>query len=378
MSTLPLISAKTSWAQARDIHSERFTRPIGEVLDLVATCPNGNVWQRVLGWFLTDDQDGTIVRAMMSDRGRRYLELIAAAHQKSSLVVASPQAQFNLVARVLSMAGQEFYNRDSVFGQCNKFLSRLFDYDQFVDGALIKRPSKTNLSYRWGKDNSLVKWNTAELIKRTRIKYCPYCNAETIYVVTKNGESEYYKSPLDHFLPKSRYPFFALTLTNLIPACGRCNTNYKLDKDPLSLWAVKVNPNSGDDIEIFRTAHPYIEDVYENFETRFGLVNGELKLIYHVLENDSLARSKTLMENLFRWSETYSELFLGEAARIATNITRVRPMYKKMIKSAFGLTVNLNLDRLICGFDTRTEDFMNHRHGKLKLDLFNRYGGECR
>lgn len=43
---------------------------------------------------------------------------------------------------------------------------------------------------------------------------CPYCNYPTRF-----------PSQIDHYLPKSSFPSFALTVENLVPACSDCNKN---------------------------------------------------------------------------------------------------------------------------------------------------------
>lgn len=61
------------------------------------------------------------------------------------------------------------------------------------------------------------------LAKQLNIKSCPYCNAEyTLYVEDVNniGVARF---QFDHFFPKSRYPYFSVSLFNLIPSCANCN-----------------------------------------------------------------------------------------------------------------------------------------------------------
>lgn len=61
---------------------------------------------------------------------------------------------------------------------------------------------------------------------------CPYCNDNKVKIVNKNNSTNdilYFE--LDHFYPKSKNPFFALSLFNLIPSCTTCNSNEKGDED---------------------------------------------------------------------------------------------------------------------------------------------------
>ncbi|MEO3736283.1 HNH endonuclease [Shewanella baltica] len=59
---------------------------------------------------------------------------------------------------------------------------------------------------------------------------CPYCNLETISIIQSNNKGKMLLS-LDHFYPKSLYPYLALSFYNLIPSCHNCNSNIKQDKN---------------------------------------------------------------------------------------------------------------------------------------------------
>lgn len=59
--------------------------------------------------------------------------------------------------------------------------------------------------------------NTTQFISNTGLKICPYCGNEKV------KESNRTKTDLDHFLPKRKYPLFALCYYNLIPSCIFCN-----------------------------------------------------------------------------------------------------------------------------------------------------------
>jgi hypothetical protein len=59
------------------------------------------------------------------------------------------------------------------------------------------------------------------------VKVCPFCGCENLEAPTLPQED------LDHYLPRSRYPFAAANLRNLAPMGGRCNSSYKRIQDPL-------------------------------------------------------------------------------------------------------------------------------------------------
>jgi len=60
-----------------------------------------------------------------------------------------------------------------------------------------------------------------QYIRQFKIKACVYCNAA--FCVTDNDGVAYYT--VDHWMPKSRYPHFAISFFNLVPCCFSCNRN---------------------------------------------------------------------------------------------------------------------------------------------------------
>lgn len=64
-------------------------------------------------------------------------------------------------------------------------------------------------------------------------KFCPYCSVSRV-------------KTLDHYLPKGKYPTYAITPANLVPSCRDCNTEKET-----------ATSNTLDEMFI----HPYFEDV---------------------------------------------------------------------------------------------------------------------
>jgi 5-methylcytosine-specific restriction endonuclease McrA len=57
------------------------------------------------------------------------------------------------------------------------------------------------------------------IVDEMKLTVCPYCNRNYVNNLSKNKAS----AQLDHFIDKSTYPIFALSLYNLIPCCQACN-----------------------------------------------------------------------------------------------------------------------------------------------------------
>ena len=117
---------------------------------------------------------------------------------------------------------------------------------------------------------------------------CPYCTIKNV-------------TTIDHFLPKSEYPFLSVTPTNLVPSCRDCNTDKKVSY-----------PTNRDD----QTFHPY-----------FDIVDNEPWIIAELLRTEPLSfhfkvqRIPTWDDNKFNRSTAHfkgyniNELFSNEANR---------------------------------------------------------------
>lgn len=99
-------------------------------------------------------------------------------------------------------------------------------------------------------DVHINKYNFAENLG---LKVCPYCGRS--YIITtkpiQKGKEVKVHPQLDHFLPKSQYPFLALNFYNMIPCCTLCNmAPAKKEQSPM----VEV-PKSE-----LKVMHPYLFD----------------------------------------------------------------------------------------------------------------------
>jgi 5-methylcytosine-specific restriction endonuclease McrA len=81
------------------------------------------------------------------------------------------------------------------------------------------------------------------LVQELNIKSCSYCNSQYTLTVEHNNETKLLFH-LDHFFPKSIYPYLSLSYYNLIPCCASCNMS-KSDKP----YSIKNN------------IHPYLDSL---------------------------------------------------------------------------------------------------------------------
>ncbi|MCU0070056.1 hypothetical protein N8H71_00555 [Pseudomonas koreensis] len=75
-----------------------------------------------------------------------------------------------------------------------------------------------------------------KIIDQLAVTVCPYCGIESVQSIPKINV----RPELDHFFPKSRFPFLAISLYNLMPAGWICNQRHKRNNSMLG----RLNPYS--------------------------------------------------------------------------------------------------------------------------------------
>lgn len=111
----------------------------------------------------------------------------------------------------------------------------------------------------------------SEYIKNLDITVCPYCNRNYIFNFKKSNSLKA-TAQLDHFFDKSTYPYFSISIFNLVPSCQTCNQRKsKIQND---------------------IYHPFIEAF--NDDVKFKLKLKDSKFYY---DKDSLEIEKKILKN---------------------------------------------------------------------------------
>lgn len=96
----------------------------------------------------------------------------------------------------------------------------LCELKEFIDNnQTTKLKTKNEKDYFYTLYSRLKK---ADYIKDIGITVCPYCNRNYIFNFQKKSSLEA-TAQLDHFFDKSTYPYFAVSIYNLVPSCSTCN-----------------------------------------------------------------------------------------------------------------------------------------------------------
>lgn len=161
-----------------------------------------------------------------------------------------------------------------------------------------------------------------KLVAASMIKVCPYCNAEEIPLIF--GLNKNHRPALDHFLPRSKYPFLGVSIYNLIPAGDICNTSFKSDVDFLDgylnplitgiehknlfnfnynmvLNGVEINVRN---IEIFERNKKIFEIERRYTDGRYQRsyldIRAQYKIIKDLKNNEDISKDKSLMNQFFK------------------------------------------------------------------------------
>lgn len=103
-----------------------------------------------------------------------------------------------------------------------------------INGKIYKRQrSDELLDFVFRYESFSQRAQAFRLLKDMDVNVCPYCNRIYTVTLTKNGHKS--RPQFDHYMSKSKYPYFAVSLLNLIPCCGLCN-QAKSDKEDQILY----------------------------------------------------------------------------------------------------------------------------------------------
>lgn len=164
--------------------------------DLFGSDPNGQ-------------KKGKLVNALGQIRNRRILQKNRNINLYDYLYDGNGTVKTDAVKELLLADKIKMDELIDKFGSYNcksesdELLNNIFRYDRFSERVVVRN-----------------------ILSKMGITVCPYCNRSYIVTLKKCKV----RPQLDHYYPKAKYPYLALSLYNLIPSCGSCN-QAKLDMD---------------------------------------------------------------------------------------------------------------------------------------------------
>jgi len=207
------------------------------------------------------------------------------------------------------------------------------------------------------------------LAEKQNIKTCLYCNSQyTLTVEHKKDKAALFQ--FDHFFPKSKYPYFSISLYNLIPSCPSCNLN-----------------KSATCYDLKDFVHPYMEDFHNKFIFKIPDI-GHIQLLQGITPDKRHLKPSIYPPNSTRVKNYNKEFRLTGIYRRHTDIVeevyKSAYAYKNKGKEALLDLVNENgrkifnskeeIERLLLKNFTLEEDINKRPLSKFMQDMAKQSG----
>ena len=179
------------------------------------------------------------------------------------------------------------------------------------------------------------------------INVCPYCNRNFINPIYKfdnlGGDNKKQSPDIEHFFPKSLYPFLSLSISNLLPSCSFCNK-------------IKSNVDTYQN----KCRSPY-EIENEDFVFDFELEDSYLKKV--ILKNSDNFKNSDILHLEALYNEVHSE-YIND---IFGSIIKYPDVYKERLQK---LDVSEEDYKKFFRNYFYEQDFNKHPLSKMTKDLY--------
>lgn len=324
---------------------------------------------------------------------KHYWKWVYEQFRDKHILTASPM-------ELLCFAHENLKKTEELGSSCHEeikpVIEELFAYGELRSGHVLVEVGDSGGTILWSNGAKNLKkwkgWSLAEYFRLLDIRYCPYCNGETVGLVkrtdTNGGRKDSY-SAIDHILPKEKYPLLALSLCNLVPACYKCNSQFKKNKDLFRIeeWS----PDTP-----LLALHPYVHDFHKWFRFKYEPTSVENMFVRE--EDDSSPLLAELqnplpVHNLKEHSDGHKNLFfkrVKEYLKVFDLQNSYRDLYAKEIneilmgemictqefvaemKDRYGLSKK-DFDLVFRRTSLDPRDINRHRLAKLTIDLVKQF-----
>ncbi len=199
-------------------------------------------------------------------------------------------------------------------------------------------------------------FNKLDFVKRINIDTCVYCNRNYIYYLS-GMVNDPIKPEIDHFFPKTTFPYLALSFYNLIPSCSTCNgREAKGTKNPSDYDL--VNPYLLDEVSPFLFSYNAENmDVLRPLANKFGI------RVY-------LKKMLAGHNGVFKLDKLYEQHADHVAELIVKGKGRYPDAYREYLNSYDGIKFDdFEIERLIIGNYTKVDEIHKRPLSKLYQDI---------
>ena len=335
------------------------------VLDSQVPINYANTYSAKLLPIIQSYLNGTTITVSVKNRGDvvvgvqrntptyKLLNLLSNPAYLNSYLMWDSRKQYKLIKKLAQLKG---YPTEFIF---KKLGAGVYDKENLV--AQLQPIDHFNTIFQdifvtqiYDSEANPAPFDKRDFISKTQLRVCPYCGLTIIEPSNRT------KHQIDHFFPKGKYPFLALSYYNLIPSCDKCNESpNKGRKDP-----IEQNAN-GKLIQ-----HPY---AFNGSIVRFNL-----KLTGADIYDDNSYevivgfKDKALFDGY--------NLFFDISSRYHVHNVEAAPLYRSHLKfkKSKGYYKGMPIDR--AWLDAAYEDLFNfdpsknypwsQEYFKMKVDIF--------
>lgn len=266
--------------------------------------------------------------------------------------------------RILRAYEKRFPDKSDAREDATPFFKHVFDYKHFSD-------------------KYSTEWNAYDLCAEAKWTVCPYCHIHGTETVEDTGNEDEYRPPLDHYHPKSTYPFLALSLGNLVPACAQCNGSGFKHAQNFYLKP-HLHPLSDSENIGFSLG---IRDPAKVADPIIASMRGDLKdYVLQVFVQSPCTKSSSSLTT-FKLPGRYAP-YLGSAKRIATHVLDLATHINAAVSESGADASRESMARLKLGFDVDFKKCLDFDHqqphaykncptGKMQLDVYHAALRKC-
>ena len=236
-----------------------------------------------------------------------------------------------------------------------KITTEPFLCETLNDKSLLDDLNK--IFFKYGYEQK-VKEIAYKLIEQLNIKTCPYCNINYAYVLRKGN----IRPQLDHFFPRDKYPFFAISLANLIPSCPVCNHKKGNKFDDNLRSPFKINS-----FEDFKFTFIPDKDLTSLIAISLDVIEKNLRIDF-IKGNPQNINTFALKERYNQHKDIVAEIILKEKL-----INEAKEKMDSNVISSLLPEDKKDIYRLIyCNYlPVSEEDFLRRPFSKLTYDIYN-------
>jgi len=157
-----------------------------------------------------------------------------------------------------------------------------------------------------------------KLIEIGGLHICPYCSRNYIGVIESIDGSKSITPDLDHFYPKSRYPFLGITISNFVPSCLFCNQRAKSDEDFYKNSAYPPNKIFNDiefDFDV------YLNKIYIKNYANLIKIDGYKILLDTFLIQETYATHSEILKSIVNKTQKYKKSKIDDISKYTVGLS---------------------------------------------------------